>query len=186
MKPNIINGMEIDWIKVSEIVFQALLTAIISAGLVYLAFRLGQRQAREEQKEREENELNLRRIDELKELIENFKILLYAFDFESARNGQYLITGFADDFMPKAWKFSWELDKIIPFFPSNHDQDTHNRLIDLKIQINNMSNEYDDWARIGEQMNIQMNINVERLTEYLIDTQQFILNKIQELVEEFG
>ena len=40
MKPNIINGMAIDWTKVSEIVFQALLTALIGAGLVYLAFRL--------------------------------------------------------------------------------------------------------------------------------------------------
>ena len=65
--------MEIDWIRVSEIVFEALLTAIISAGLVYFAFRLGQRQAREEQKEKEENELNLRRIDVLNALYRSCK-----------------------------------------------------------------------------------------------------------------
>ena len=78
-------NVEIDWVKVSTIVFEAFLTAVLSAAVILITFFLGQRQARKQQKQQDRSEINIKRIDTLLEIQENLNLFLSSLELTEDR-----------------------------------------------------------------------------------------------------
>ena len=172
--------MVIDWIKLSEIVFQAILTAIISAGLVYLAFRLGQRQAREEQKEKEEYELNFKRIDALTEVnVQITKVLNTMNKFEDSIR----IMGGC---RTASIGLLEEIDRILHLFPISRTAGLGAEVLNsLKVRTKNIIPYIDISERVWDVSSNHVNDLIE-YHDILVHSRNIFQNTAKEFVKEFG
>lgn len=100
-------------------------------GIVSKAFRLGQRQAREEQKEKEENELNLRRIDALKLVIKHLLDYLDIFPFV---NDEWYPT-IGKEFNQAGKNLRTAIYLAVILFPGEQDSETHQQLMGVRQHI---------------------------------------------------
>lgn len=166
--------MDINWIKVSEIISEAVIVGIFTGLFLLIGFLIGRRQAREERKEKEENELNLRRIDVLSELMEIFSRhssqLVKINDSEA--DLQLCLSNTSDLII--------KLNKSIPLFFSRKEMGTYRFLEKIRKITVFMS------LRIEEARASGKNVNADFYYHALINARDRCESRVRELVNTFG
>ena len=191
--------MVIDWIKVSEIIFGAVLSGIIGGITIVAAYLIGRLQSdinwkreleqrEKEQKEKEENEMNLRRIDEINRFLDSLKELRTTYFVYHGEHGELLKAETKGEFNQMASNIIWEIDNMImPLFPIEHDQEVSKKLLHLKTLIDDYwfeSVEFsiDDlstWKTHKETF-------LENFSDAVRSTENYLQNIKQEYVKKFG
>jgi hypothetical protein len=166
--------MEINWVKVSEIVFEAVIIGIFSGLFLLIGFLIGRRQVREEQKEKEEIKLNLRRIDVLTELQEIFsRHSSQLVKINDSENDLQLCLSNTSELIIK-------LNKYMPLFFSRKEMRIYRFLEKIRKITVFMS------LRIEEARDSGKNVNADYYYDALINSRDRCESRVKELVNTFG
>ena len=179
----------INWVKFSEVIFEGL----IVGATVVLAYVLGRWQSNrnwkreielreEEQKEKEKNAINLRRIDAMTILIKQMQEFRSSFIISYDQNGELDESDLKGDYHVKGVQLTREIERVLPLFPVDQDNNTNQVLNKLITDIRELALDHLEAKKEG----YEMPKYIEDTFMSLIETIRYLQSKIEELVKDFG